>query len=176
MGEKKYKYFDKKLPQEELIYVCHEDLVRQVRRYKNLLYSYRKFISASKSKINASQLDEDNMPYVTLIHVKHLEKLQEKFNSAYVIDENKLKKAIESDNLQLVAKYTQIATKKGIKLYKNISETLLMGIRDKEDVETLKTFEFEAEVLNKAIQSLKEIDAYICEKIEKYESTQEEKE
>ena len=35
---------------------------------------------------------------------------------------------------------------------------------------------FEAEVLNKAIQSLKEIDAYICEKIEKYESTQEEKE
>ncbi len=174
MSEKKYQYFDKKYTKEQLIYICHEDLTRQIRRYKNLLYSYKKFISEAKEKINASQLAEENMSYPTLIHVKHLDKLQQKFNSAYSIDEEKLSNAIASENLQLIAKYTQIATKKGIKLYKSISETLLMGLRDKEDVETFKTFEFEANVLNKAILSLREIDQYMCEQIEKYENSQKE--
>lgn len=176
MGEKKYKYFDKKLPQEELIYVCHKDLTQQIRKYKNLLASYKNLLKEIKLKIKAKELEETFMPYPALIHVKHLEKLQEKFNSAYSIDENKLKKVIEGDNFQLVARYTQIATKKSLKLYNSLSETLIEGLRDKEDVETLKTFEFEVNVLNKAIDSLKEIDTYMCDKIEKYESTQQEKE
>ncbi len=176
MAEKKYKYFNKKLQKEELIYLCHEDLTRQLRRYKSLLYSYKKFITESQKKISASALEESNMSYPTLVHVKHLRKLQEKFNSAYSIDEAKLRRAIEEDDLQRIAKYTEIATKKGIKLYNSISETLLLGIRDKEDVETLKTFEFESNVLNKAISSLKQIDVYMCDKIEKYENDQIERE
>ena len=175
MSEKTYKYMGERYTRGQLLAVCHEDLQRQIKRYESLSVSYKRFLKASRKQLEESGINKDNIPYPTLLHVRYMDKLNEKVKSAYSVKESKLKKAIESDDFNLVVKYIQTATKKGLKLYNSISETLLLGIRKKDDVETFKTFVFEEDMLSHTIKSLKSLDNYICQKIEK-EMPQEESE
>ena len=149
MSEKTYKYMGERYTRGQLLAVCHEDLQRQIKRYESLSVSYKRFLKASRKQLEESGINKDNIPYPTLLHVRYMDKLNEKVKSAYSVKESKLKKSI--------------------------SETLLLGIRKKDDVETFKTFEFEEDMLSHTIKSLKSLDNYICQKIEK-EMPQEESE